>query len=103
MAVSFAKLAGWKMLTIVDHHRHVATDETQVVVAVTVKLLDHVVIQLHQERLIERLYSDDNILHPLIRILLLEDLEHLVRVGYAVTVSPLRPRKLVAAMIETVL
>lgn len=88
--------------TVVEHDGHI-TDLAKVVVSIAIEVFDHLLVQLEQERLVERLDRDDNILHRWYGILLLDNAKCEVGVAKTVSIAPARNRGPVAGMIKAVL
>ena len=85
------------------HHRRCIADLPQVVVRVAVELLNHFLVELDQERLVEELDRHDDILMVGGSVFLLNHLQRGVRMGETVGIAPAGGRVLAAAVVEAVL
>jgi hypothetical protein len=86
---------------IVEHHRRIA-DLAEVVERIAVELPDHVDVQNLQERLVDGLDGNNDVLHGRNGIPLLEHAERCMGVSEAIGITP-DMGALVAAVIEAVL
>lgn len=93
---------GWLKEAIVQHDRSIA-NLAEIIVGVTVKVLDHALVQLGQEGLVQGLYRDNHVLHRRYCILLLDFAESCMSVAKTISIAPARRRCPVAAVVEAIL